>query len=171
MKRAVQPLEPPDSHYLSAASGWLGLDNWQEANEELEKITPGNRFHPSVLLVRYEVYARGEKWNLADEIARELIQVRPEEPQFWIWHAYATRRMPGGGIPQAREILSKAQQLIPEDSLIPYNLGCYECRLGNLQAAWTLLERAFALGDSKIYKSMALEDRDLEPLWEKIREI
>lgn len=122
-------------------------------------------------MVRYEVYAQGEKWDLADEIARELVQTHPEEPQFWIWHAYATRRMPGGGIPQAREILTRAHQLMPEESLIPYNLGCYECRLGNLPAAWACLEKVFALGNPKVFKAMALEDPDLEPLWAKIREI
>jgi hypothetical protein len=39
----MKPLEMPDSHYLSSAVGCLGLGNWQEANEELEKITPARR--------------------------------------------------------------------------------------------------------------------------------
>lgn len=61
--------------------------------------------------VKFEVCAKaGGKWDAADEIARELVQILPEEPKFWIWHAYATRRMPGGGIPQAREILSNAEE-------------------------------------------------------------
>jgi len=172
MPAEMKLLEPPDSHHLSAAIGWLGLDNWQEANEELEKIAPALRSHPAVLAVKYEVYAKaGGKWDRADEIARELVHTHPEEPQFWIWHAYATRRMPGGGIAQAREILGKAHQLIPQEPLIPYNLGCYECQLGHLQAAWTWLEKAFAVGNAKTFKMMALEDRDWEPLWEKIKEI
>ena len=164
------PLEPPDSHHLSAAIGWLELGNAIEANEELEKIAPELRAHSDVLLVRYEVYTKGEKWDLADEIARELIQICPEEPQFWIWHAYSTRRMTGGGIPQAREILVKAQQLFPQEPLIPYNLGCYECRLGNLIAAWQCVEKAFAISEGKTFKAMALGDRDLESLWAKIRD-
>ncbi len=168
---STKPLQPPDSHHLSAAIGWLGLGNWQEAKEELEKIAPALLDQPSVLVVRYEVCAKGEKWDLADEIALELAQIRPQEPQFWIWHAYATRRMTGGGIPQAREILAKAQPLFPREPLIPYNLGCYECQMGNLQAAWACLEKAFAIGGPGIFKTMALEDRGLEPLWAKIREI
>ena|SRR5271157_3203916 len=172
MPAQIKFLEPPDSHHLSAAIGWLGLGNWQEANEELEKIAPALRSHPAVLSVKYEVCVKaGGKWDRADEIARELIQRHPEEAQFWIWHAYATRRRPGGGIPQARAILRKAQQLFPQEALIPYNLGCYECQLGHLQAAWTWLEKAFAIGDPKIFKLLALQDRDLEPLWEKIKEI
>jgi len=47
----MKPLSPPDSHHLSAATGWLELGNWQEANEELEEITPELRPHPHALVV------------------------------------------------------------------------------------------------------------------------
>jgi hypothetical protein len=166
----MKPLEPPDSHHLSASMGWLGLGDWQEANKELDRIAPEFRRHPGVLLARHEIFSKGRQWNNADEVARELIQIHPEESQFWIWHAYAARRMTGGGIPQAREILDKARQLFNAEPLIPFNLACYECQLGNLQAAWKWLETAFKIGDAKAFKAMALEDRDLEPLWPRLRE-
>ncbi len=51
----MKPLEPPDNHHLRAALGWIGLGNFQEANEELEKITPQLRAHPDVLTIRYEI--------------------------------------------------------------------------------------------------------------------
>jgi tetratricopeptide (TPR) repeat protein len=167
----MKPLEPPDSFHLSAAIGWLGLGNWQEANEELEKIVPALGAHPDVLRVRFEIYSKAGKWDRAAEIACALVQSRPTEPQFWISHAYATRRMPGGGIPQAKEILSKARGLFPKEFLIAYNLACYECQLGDLKAAWKWLETASDLGEPKKVKQMALADPDLEPLWTKIREI
>jgi tetratricopeptide (TPR) repeat protein len=167
---AMNPIEPPDSHHLSAAIGWLGLGDWKEAEQELGRIDPALRAHPSALLASYEVCATAGKWDEAAEIARALIQVQPQDSQFWIWHAYATRRRPGGGISQAKEILSQAQQLIPGEPLISYNLGCYECQLGNLQTARQWLEKAFAIGDLKTFKSLALEDRDLEPLWAEIRQ-
>jgi Flp pilus assembly protein TadD len=167
----MKPIEPPDSHHLSSALGWLGLDNWREADEELQKLAPALRSHPTVLVVTYEIRAKAGKWDDAAEIARALVKAQPKDPQFWIWHAYATRRRPGGGIPQAREILSQAQHLISVEPLISYNLGCYECQLGNLQSAWQWLERAFASRDPKSLKSLALEDRDLEPLWAEIRQI
>jgi Flp pilus assembly protein TadD len=166
----VNSLEPPDTFHLSAALGWLGLGNWQEAHEELEKITLALRSHPDVLLVRFEIYSKAGKWALAAEIAGELVQIRPDEAQFWISHAYATRRMPGGGIPQAREILSKAQTLFPKEPLIAYNLACYACQLGDQTEAWKWLESALKLGDAKQVKMMALKDPDLEPLRAKIGE-
>jgi tetratricopeptide (TPR) repeat protein len=169
--RVVKSLEPPDSFYLSAALGWLGLGNWQEANEELEKITLALRAHPDVLEVRLEIYSKAGKWDLAAEIAGVLIQERPNDPQFWISHAYATRRMPGGGIPQAKEILSKAQALFAKEPLIPYNLACYSCQLGDHQEARKWLEIAFGLGDARQLKLMALKDPDLEPLRAEIGEM
>jgi hypothetical protein len=33
-------LQPPDSHHLNAAVGWLELGNDIEATEELDKIKP-----------------------------------------------------------------------------------------------------------------------------------
>jgi Flp pilus assembly protein TadD len=168
----MKPVEPPDSHHLSAAFGWLGLGDWREADKDLEKISPASRSHPAVLAVKYEVYARpGGKWDLADEVARELIQFQPDDAQYWIWHAYSTRRMPGGGIPQATDILTRARRLFPDEPLITYNLGCYECQMGDLEAAWSWLEKTFAVGNSKVFKMMALEDHDLEPLWAKIRQM
>jgi tetratricopeptide (TPR) repeat protein len=167
----VKPLEPPDTFHLSAALGWLELGNWREANEELEKIAPGLRAHPDVLEVGFGVYSKAGKWDMAAEIACALILIRPKEPQLWSSHAYATRRMPSGGIPQAKEILVKARAMFPKEPLIAYNLACYECQLGELKAAWKWLEIAFDLGDPKRMKLMALQDPDLEPLWAEIGEI
>jgi tetratricopeptide (TPR) repeat protein len=167
----LKSLGPPDSHHLQASIGWLGLGNWQEANEELEKIAPALRGHPDVLEIRFEIYAKAGKWDFAVEIGRVLIQMHPEKPQFWITQAYAVRRMPTGGIPQAKEILGKAQLLFPKEPLFAYNLACYESQLGNLQAAWKWLEGAIGLGDPKMVKLMVLQDPDLEPLWAKIGEI
>jgi hypothetical protein len=114
----MKPLEPPDSHHLSAAIGWIELGNHLEANEELEKIAPALRAHPEVLLVRVELYFKAGKWDMAAEIDRALIQIKPLEPQFRIWRAYATRRMTGGGIPGAKEIPTKAQPLFPKEPLM-----------------------------------------------------
>lgn len=150
----MRSLEQPDTFHLSAAIGWLGLGKWQEANEELEKITPGLRAHPDVLEVRLEIYSKAGKWDITAEIARALVKIRPNDPQLWISLAYATRRMPNGGIPLAKMILAKAQPLFPKEPLIAYNLACYECQIGNWKVAWKWLESAFDLGDLKKVKLM-----------------
>lgn len=61
-----------DRRHLEHAQGWLGLGNWQEANAELEEISPAMRAHPEALRVRCGVYALAKKWDGAYEIARTL---------------------------------------------------------------------------------------------------
>ena len=39
----LMKLEVQDQRYHNAVEGWLGLDNWREANEELERIRPEMR--------------------------------------------------------------------------------------------------------------------------------
>ena len=57
-----------------------------------------------------------------------------------------------------------------DDPILPYNLACYECQLGRLEQAKVWLEQACKLGGRKQIKLMALQDPDLEPLWEEMRQ-
>jgi Flp pilus assembly protein TadD len=166
----MKPLEPPDSHCLSAAIGWLGLGNVAEAVAELEKIVPQFQSHPDVLAVQFDIHAAAGKWDAAAEIAGTLTRLEPEEPGAWISLAYATRRKTSGGIPQARAILIQAQRTFLREKIIAYNLACYDCQLGNMDAAKAWLDKACTLGDAHKIKRMALEDPDLEPLWSDLRE-
>ncbi len=61
---------------------------------------------------------------------------------------------------------TKALELHPEEPAIHYNLACYECQTGNLSDAKRHLMQA-TKADVK-FKVMALDDSDLEPLWDEI---
>jgi hypothetical protein len=53
-----------------------------------------------------------------------------------------------------------------------YNMACYECQFGRLKAAWKWLEKTFDTAqDLRAFKTMALDDSDLEPLWRDIAEV
>jgi predicted Zn-dependent protease len=171
MSQPIKPLEPPDTHHLSAAQGWLELGNHIDANNELEEISPRQRAHPAVLSVRYDVYAKAGIWDGAAEIAGSLVKLMPEQSSFWICLAYATRRKAGGGISEAKKILLKAEPKFPGRYLIRYNLACYECQSGNLKQAMRWLEKAIDMAGKKDIRQMALDDPDLEPLWNQISEI
>lgn len=171
LQKRVQPVEPPDSHHLRAALGWLELGNAVEAEAELDKIAPALQKHPAVLAVRFEIHSKTANWDAAVQIAGTQVNLTPEDPGAWISLAYATRRKSGGGIPQARDILARAHSKFPDQGLIPYNLACYDCQLGRLNEAWQWLQKAFALGDLKQIKKMALADPDLQSLWKKIGEL
>ena len=165
----MKPIEPPDSHHLSFAQGWLGLGNWKEAVAEFQRLSPESRQHPDALEVAQQIFAQAGKWEVAAETAGALLQVKPDAPETWIALAYATRRKQGGGLDEAKKILTRAQSQFPKEPIIAYNLACYECQLGNQSVALDWLRRAQANGPASKISSMALEDRDLEPLWPKIR--
>lgn len=162
-------IEPPDRHHLSAAIGWLGLNNWREAKLELDKISVDNRHKPAVLLVEYDVYATAKDWGGAADVANCLIEAIPDSAGVWLSYAYAVRRKPGGSIEQARAVLRKGEELFPGESMIAYNLACYECQLGNMNVARDWLDKAMSRGDAKQIKALAVKDADLEPIWAELR--
>lgn len=94
----VKPLDPPDSHNLSAAIGWLGLGNRQEANEELEKIAPALRAHPDVLEVRWQVYAKAGKWEPCVDLGNSLVKSPPERSVGWIHRSLSLQKERQNGI-------------------------------------------------------------------------
>jgi len=67
---------------------WLGLGDFLVANEELDSITPLLRAHPTVLSVRYEIYAKAKNWDGAVVIANTLVKLLPRSPAAWINLAY-----------------------------------------------------------------------------------
>ena len=159
------PFNPPDSLHFQAAQGWLELGNHVEANEELENISACKRAHPAVLELRWQVYAAAKKWEAALDIAAALIKLDPEEPLGWVHKSYALHELKRTA--EARDNLLRIVDNFPISATMRYNLACYECQLGNLKQAREWLKQAFNLGDAKQMKLAALDDPDLEPLWEE----
>ncbi len=163
------PLEPPDKWYVSGALGWLELGNAAEAEAELANVSSRYRQHPDVLEVKWLVCAEQEKWAEGLQVARELIHAAPERVWGWLHQAYALRRAPGGSVQQAWDALLPVYSQFPKEATVAYNLSCYACQLGQLDAARVWLKRAFAIGDVEHLKQQASEDPDLKPLWDELR--
>ncbi len=155
----VKKLRPPDSFHLSAT----------EANAELERITPANQLHPAVQEVRWHLCAKAKDWAACVQIAQSLVNVVPERPFGWIHRSFALHELKR--TPEARDLLLPAADRFPAETLIRYNLACYECQLGRLAEARRWFKRALALGDPGHMKAMALDDPDLEPLRDEIAKL
>ena len=161
----MKPLQPPDTFHLDAAIGWLGLGNSLEANEELEKITPGLRAHPDVLEVRIEIYARAKKWEGCVEIANALVELRPKNHFFWIQRSFALHLLKR--TEEAYNQLLPAAKKFPKVWTIPYNLACYSAQLGRLEECKEWFGKAMAV-DEKTVRQAAVDDPDLAPLWDSV---
>ena len=168
LSRDVQTLEPPDSHHLNHAIGWLGLGCVVDARAELAQISPEWQEHPEVLEVRWMLLAQEKQWDEALTVARREMVVMPEESSGWLHCAYALRRIADGGLAQAWDALLPAVKLFPQEPVIPYNLACYACQLERMADAWQWFQRALKVGNKASLKQMALADPDLKPLWTQI---
>ena len=170
MVQTAQELQPPDSHHLLAAQGWLELGNNSEAGEEIARISPAHLDHPDVLELRWAICATGQRWEAGLAIAETLLRVAPERASGWLHQAYALRRVKGGGLERAWEVLRPAYEKFPKAELISFNLACYATQMGRLEEAWEWLHKSMeAAGDVEEIKIRALDDTDLQPLWERIR--
>jgi len=158
------PLEPPDQQHWQAASGYVELGMFLEADTELDKIDPFNRAATEVLAIRLAIYHGLKKWELMQEIARRLAEFQPDDLQWTISLAYATRR--ADSIQAAKEILLNAEAKFSKEGIIKYNLACYFCQTGNIEAAKNYLKRAFQIDSS--WRVTALNDEDLKPMWDSL---
>ena len=66
----MQKLAPPESHFLSAAVGWIELGNLDEAKAELRRISPARSEHPGVLEAGWLIHARETDWGKALTVAK-----------------------------------------------------------------------------------------------------
>jgi tetratricopeptide (TPR) repeat protein len=164
--RMISPLQQPDTMHLQAAQGWFELGNHVEADGELEQISPQNHAHPAVLEMRWMICAAAKKWEAALDITATFIQLAPEHPFGWIHRSFALHEL--NRTAEARDNLLSVLDKFPDDSVLRYNVACYECLLGRLEQAKHWLENAFKMGNPKRMKFAALRDSDLKPLWKEI---
>jgi tetratricopeptide (TPR) repeat protein len=158
------PLEPTDRQDWQAAAGYVELGMFFEADTELDKIDPFNRAAPEVLAIRLAIYHGLKKWELMQEIAKRLAEFQPDDIQWSISLAYATRR--ADSIQTAKEILLSAEPKFPKEGIIKYNLACYSCQTGDIEAAKNYLKKAFEIDSS--WRLNALNDEDLKPIWDSL---
>lgn len=146
---------------ILAAQGYVELGMFLDANAELEGIDAESRHLPEVLAIRLEVYRGLQKWELMQTVAKRLLAHEPDNVQWIVSSAYATRR--AESIEGAKVILLEAVERKPQVAILHYNLACYECQLGDVEVAKARLQHAFKLDPSLRMK--ALEDPDLEEVW------
>jgi len=150
------------ARHLVAAEGYLDLGMYREAGLELEALEPACFALEETLVLQLCVYAGLKQWKFAHELATTLAKQDPDNPQWTIWAASATCRLQS--VEAAKGILLEALVAHPDNANIHYNLSCYETRLSHFRKAQRHLARAIQLDPR--FKAVALDDADLEPLWE-----
>lgn len=159
----------PDRHYVNAALGWLDLHVAGEARTELQNLSAVNAHHPEVLEAWWRVHAAERHWDEALRVAELELVAAPDRMSGWVDRSYSLHEL--RRTLEAREALLPAVKLFPKAGVIPYNLACYACQLGNPVEAQQWLLKAIARGERGEIKRQALNDPDLAALREEIEKL
>lgn len=156
-----KPLASSTRHRLQYAQGYLTLGMTAEAARELEGIEPSDRDAPEVLDAGMHVLYIGEKWQGLFDLSGRCTARFPQRLEGWINLAFAARRLKG--VAWAKALLLKIDPNFGSThALVPYNLACYHCLLGEMEDARRRLLVAFKLDPS--LRKIAAADEDLKPL-------
>lgn len=161
-----ESLPHPDAFYAQAAVGWLELGSVVEARRELELISPRQREHPAVLEIWWPIFAEEENWTAALATAEKLIAQAPERQSGWIQRSYALHELKR--TKEAYDRLFPVAKKFGDAYVIPYNLACYQCQLGNKAEALEWLRRAAKASDLETIRAMGLNDSDLAPVRDEL---
>lgn len=118
-----------------------------------------------VMLLRLDTLQTLKRWEECAVLGQEAASRYPDCGAIYLVTAYAIRR--AQSLPAARDFLLLAEDELGDEAMFHFNLACYACQLGDLQEAERRLEMAFEI-DPK-YRSQALEDEDLRPMWDNLK--
>jgi len=163
MENLPPHLLAPKVHW-ERASGYFSLEMFEEAERELRALPKEEPWDKNARMLLLAIRQEQKNWAFAQAIARGLRLEFPDEADWWVSDAYATRRC--DSIESAREILLKGLTVHEDSSILRYNLACYACVLDNLDECMEFLKEA-VMEDEK-YKRMALEDDDLKGVREDL---
>jgi len=149
---------------LAAAEGYLTLKLPHDAWEALDEIPPDERESLEVISLRLEILSSMQRWKEVSRIGRESISRFPAHGHLYLQTSYGVRRHEN--LTAAYEVLASGEHALSKEALFHFNMACYECQLGHLEAARERLIRAIKLG--RECRQMALDDPDLQPLWDQI---
>jgi Flp pilus assembly protein TadD len=131
-----------------------------DAALELDGLDSASRERVEALACRADIHCGLEQWAEMSLVAEKLARLAPMNPQCQITWAHAARH--ADSVEAARRILLQAADRMPKEAFLHYNLGCYECLLGEMDAARDRLTHAFKL-DPRLRPKAKL-DQDLEAL-------
>lgn len=156
----------PTSTRLSYANGYIELGMLDEACEELDAIDPAARLENEVLAIRSKLYLELKNWDLMEAVSKQYARQAPESQYAWINWAYALREQ--GRNELAKDIALEGLKIHPTESILWFNLACYCSLLGEFQDASDHLNSAIKL--DKIFEKEAVDDPDLQGLWDWLKQ-
>jgi hypothetical protein len=150
--------------HLNRAGGYFELEMFEEADRELCALPDDDPWLKKKKVFQIAIRQEIKDWANMCTISRELRYLYPDEEDWWVSDAFATRR--SESIEEARKILLDGLAVHYDSAIIRYNLACYACVLGHPGECLDFLKEAVRREEK--YKKMAIEDEDLEAVREAL---
>ena len=157
-----------DRNCLREAEGWLELGRAAEALDELQRISAEGSSELNVLRARYTALAATQQWNCALLVSEVAVHIFPTFSETWLWRAHAVRVVSKSAA-KARDSLSPAGNMFPNDPIVLLNLALYESELNHARKAAQWLsktKKAAGAGKGSLTAIVELVEQD-----EKLREL
>ena len=145
---------------LAHTEGYLALGLIDEAEAQLDALTPGEASTFGAILLRLGVLQARGRWAELRDVASEAICRGLDDPPAWIAWACAARRV--DSLATATAVLREAEKQHPKEPTIQFNLGCYAALSGDIAEARRRVARAVALDPA--FSQLAVTDPDLAAL-------
>lgn len=151
----------PFQRTLLAAQGYFELKMYREAIRELNTLDPKEQLQEEVLETRLQILMKANRWRQAARVGETYCALFPNIASGFIHTAFCLHEL--GRTRAAKNVLLEGPAALVKEATYHYNLACYECVLGNLEAARAHLETSLSM-DQEL-KTCAREDPDLKPLF------
>lgn len=135
------------------------MEDGEPAYEFPDGSYRGGKFHAGEAVSEWNELAQKQSWRAAVELAGKIIADYPESSFGYVKKAFALHA--DGRTEDAKSTLLPAANRFPKNRTVFYNLACYECRLGNLDAAKTWLKMAKEISGKDAIRRLASNDPDL----------
>jgi len=156
-------MTPENEKLVEVAMGYFELGMLDEAVIELGPLAGHERL--SVLSLWSAALRLSQRWPEMVSLSQKMIELYPAEAECWVSLADATRN--SVSVQAGLELLETADGHFPGDDHILFQIGCYCCQLGRLDEARTAVRAA--VSSNRVWAKIALQDRDLTPLWPELK--
>lgn len=153
-----------EERLLQPVFGYIELGMYDEAKRELALLPDDLQQKAEAKLAQLELLVETKEWGRGASLACELCRSWPEKSFFWIKWAYCLHELRRTS--EARDVILSAPPETQAEPLVRYNLACYESQLGHIDHAKELL--SMAIKADRGYQAIALDDPDLQPIWDSL---
>jgi predicted Zn-dependent protease len=149
---------------IEAAHGYHELGMYSDAWMVLDDLPPEDKAHPLVVLLRLDILLGMDRWDDAVALGTGACRQWPVIDGFFLKTATALMELQDH--PKAKFLLLAGPESLQQKAPYWYDLACCQCRTGEIEEAKKSIVECF--NREQVFRGRALDDPDLEGIWESL---